>query len=241
MATILDRFERPSTPPDADPIFIEPGLHADYRALHHLHYRSGPPATIERVLRAIDPDEPWGQPLIGVLVISRPPLNGPWRARAWPGWLDGLSPTQAADRINRELRTISRVIVRPQWRGRGIARRLVEHYLASPITPRTETIASMGAISPLFLRAGMRPVTSPPSAARRRLLAALHDARIRTWRLSDPAARRAALDDHVLMHRLRRWANDARSTRRLLNAPADELIKGAALAAAPRPRVFVHG
>lgn len=241
MATILERFEALLRSPALATIRIEPGRFADYLTLQHLHYRAGPPATIDRVLRAIDPAEPWGQPLVGVLVISRPALNGPWRRRAWPGWLDGLSPTLAAARINSDLRTISRVIVRPAWRGRGIARALIEHALASATTPRTEAIASMGAMSPLFLRAGMRPVASPPSASRLRLLAALHEARLRPWHLADPLARRDVLRDHTLMRRLRRWANDSRSTRRLRHGPAEELVKAAAIAAAPRPRIFIHG
>ncbi len=56
---------------------IEPGTPADLEALSALHYRGGPPATVDLVLRCIAPDD--GAPaLAGVLVVSRPVLNAPW-------------------------------------------------------------------------------------------------------------------------------------------------------------------
>ena len=59
-------------------IAISIGTRADYLALAHLHYRSGPPATIARVLVAtIDASAGAERETpIGVLVVSMPTLSG---------------------------------------------------------------------------------------------------------------------------------------------------------------------
>lgn len=197
MPTLLDRWtalnQSPRPPKLLDRLTIAPGTIDDYRALAHLHYRAAEPATIDLILRAIDPEEPWGwhrasarcafPPHLpaAVLIISRPPLNGAWRSLAWPGWLDLLSPRDRALAINAELRVISRVIVRPPYRALGLARRLVQHYLAAPLTPRTEALAAMAVASPFFERAGMQRHNPPQPIARRKLRRALLSTGIHPW------------------------------------------------------------
>ncbi|MGP1273608.1 MAG: GNAT family N-acetyltransferase [Phycisphaerales bacterium] len=192
-------------------VTVVPGSRADYDALAPLHYRAGPPATLARILIARDDDR--GE-LAGVLVVSRPTLNGAWRRHAWPGRYDTGDKRARARRINAELRTISRVIVDPRYRGRGVGVRLVAAYLDRPDTPRTEAIAAMGAVCPFFERAGMRLVRTGPAERDLDLLRAL--ARV-GWP-SDPGAcamrlvRRGAPDAE---RALRAWARRSASTRSL--------------------------
>ncbi len=222
-------------------ITIGVGGRDDYLALARWHYRGGDPATIDRVLVArvgVRNNEPEGRRVVGVLVVSHPTLNGRWRDAAWPGVFP-REKSARAHAVNRELRTISRVIVHPTWRGVGIAGKLVRAYLASPVTRRTEAIAAMGAYCPLFARAGMREVGVPGSDSDRALAWAFRRERLPAWRLCDEREARSvlrrrprlreALDAWVLSHK----------------GPRERGLRGAALGAlaaerlcAP-PRVFV--
>jgi ABC-type dipeptide/oligopeptide/nickel transport system ATPase subunit len=158
----------PGRPP-ALALRIVRGTIADYTRLAHLHYRAGPPATHELVLTATTR----AGDLAGVLVVSRPTLNGPWRSLAWPGRYRSGSARADAARLNDEVRTISRVIVDPRFRARGVARRLVRAYLRGPLTPATEAIAAMGVCSPFFRAAGMIEYRLGPSRRDARLADAL--------------------------------------------------------------------
>ena len=71
------------------------------------------------------------------------------------------------------MRCISRVVVHPQWRGLGLAVRLVRHALATAVTPYTEAIAAMGKVHPFFEKAGMTAYHRPPLESTARLMAAL--------------------------------------------------------------------
>jgi hypothetical protein len=63
-------------------------------------------------------------------------------------------------------------VVHPQWRGLGLAVRLVRQALATMTTPYTEALAAMGRVHPFFERAGMSPTLLPPDAVSRRLVSA---------------------------------------------------------------------
>ena len=60
--------------------------------------------------------------------------------------------------INAHVRTISRVIVHPQFRSLGIASQLVRRVLLDCPTRYVEAVAAMGAVHPFFARAGMTMV-----------------------------------------------------------------------------------
>ncbi len=151
---------------------IEPGSPADLVPLARFHYAAGRPGPIAHVLRAVDDGE-----IVGVLVASMPTLNGRWRSIAWPGEYDTHDKRANALRLNHDVRVISRVIVDPRYRGRGLAVRLVRTYLHNPCTARTEALAAMAHACPFFERAGMRRIDLPPSKADARLLRAMarHD------------------------------------------------------------------
>ena len=173
--SLKPRLPRPSI----DQIIeIELGSINDYRSLQHHHYRSGQPATVVRVLRAIrhvpESIEASGRLLAGVLCASMPTLNSAWRTRAWPGVFNTASKSTNARRLNADLRTISRVIVEPRSRGLGVATMLVRAYLQDPLTPGTEAVAAMGCVCPFFERAGMTAYTIHPDPTDARLLDALH-------------------------------------------------------------------
>jgi len=202
-------------------------------ALGRFHYRAAEPATCETALGAFE-----GGRVVGLLCVSRPTLNGPWRGVAWPEAFGvACGREERAPRLNALVRTISRVIVEPRWRGVGVARSLVEAYLREPRTPLTEALASMGRACPFFERAGMRRVEAPESRRSKRLRAALREAGIEPWRLLQLRFAERALARRDVAEALRAWANDSRATRGLeRNA---ELLALAAAGAVARPAVFV--
>ena len=187
----------------ADRLCIELGSIADYDALAYLHYKRARPATWAQVLRATDSGE-----VVGVLIVSRPTLNGAWRQLAWPEWHLTGDRREAAHRLNAALRTISRVIVDPRYRGLGVGARLVRHYLRSPLTPLTEAVATMATFCRLFAAAGMRPVPIPPAPSDVALRRILDDLGVEPFDLPVIRSRRAAL-----RRALRAWAWRHRSMR----------------------------
>lgn len=213
--------------------FVE-GSTADYRALAHHHYRAATPATVCRVLKADDPD---GR-TIGVLVVSRPALNGPWREAAWPGEF----PARGAHLLNQQVRVISRVVVDPRSRGRGVAAAMVRAYLDSPLTVRTEALAAMGRACGFFERAGMRRVEYAPARRVAALARRLREIRVRPWEFADPDAlmRRLDADEHARLHRaLRTYADAHASTRAVKHADLRTLITTAARSIGTRPVAYV--
>ncbi len=216
-------------------IHITAGSMSDYAALARLHYRAGPPATSDRILRAQH-----GEALAGVLIVSRPVLNARWRSVLWPGVFEQGDARQRAARINRELRCISRVIVDSRFRGLGMATMLVRAYLDDPLTLRTEAVAAMGRFSGFFRSAGMREIMLPSSRRDVALRRVLRRARLRPWQLVDPASVLSLrTPQRAMVHAaLRRWASDAGATRRLAGADVELLIAAAARSvASPLPAV----
>jgi hypothetical protein len=219
-----------------DDILNANGRAADYAVLARFHYRPTRPATVVHTLSAIDATS--GE-LIGVLTISMPTLNGPWRTRVWPHLFAGRDKRQSAAIVNANLRTISRVIVDPRYRALGVARRLVEAYLSAPLTRCTEAIAAMGRYCPFFAHAGMQELTPLPSRRNSRLRRVLEAHAIRPWELVD--LRRAASEvrrSRPLRQALRAWANDSRATRRLMGCETT-LAAAAGATLAARPRIYV--
>lgn len=201
-------------PPLANPqhVRISTGTRADFDALASQHYRGSLPVAIKHILVARDAES--GE-LFGVLSISRPTLNDSWRSLAWPDLFPpGLTPRQRAHRINTHVRIISRVIVAPAKRSLSIARDLVAHYLAHPLTHCTEALAAMGDIVPFFERAGMRPITLPISRRDRTLLHHLTQHSITPLDLAGLDHPSTPIPES-LISALRSWARAHRSTHSL--------------------------
>ncbi|MBI1189072.1 MAG: GNAT family N-acetyltransferase [Tepidisphaera sp.] len=192
------------------PITIAPGSWADYARLAGHHYRLGHPRTFDAVLAAMH-----GSRVVGVLVASRPVLNATWRSAAWGDRYAAPTPKRdIAQRLNAEVRVISRVIVEPRYRGLGVARRLVEAYLAHPLTRRTEALAGMGRWCPFFERAGMRRVECEPPRRDEALARVIAAAGFKPWMLADlsVASRLLARNPRVRLG-LEKWANASRASR----------------------------
>ncbi|MBM4017200.1 MAG: hypothetical protein FJ288_02560 [Planctomycetes bacterium] len=116
--------------------------------------------------------------VVGVIVYSRAALSLAARDRATGGRyrLARCGRVAAADLLNRELRVISRVVIAPNWRGLGLASRLVADTMPQAGTPYVESLAAMGQMHPMFVRAGMTAYPQSPSKEGERLRAALEAA-----------------------------------------------------------------
>ncbi len=196
-------------------INIIPGSRDDLLALQNHHYNNAEPATIAAVLRAN-----WYDALAGVLVVSYPTLNADWRSAAFGPSFKLNCKGDLARKTNKHIRSISRVIVEPRFRGLGIATRLVRHYLASPLTACTEAVSVLNAFIPLFERAGMRRIDLPPSIRDRILIRQLADINMTPFELATVATRSALSPVNkqvlsTLQPLLLRWAQSHRGTRKL--------------------------
>jgi GNAT superfamily N-acetyltransferase len=217
-------------------ISVVPGTLVDYAHLACWHYVGKSPRAPVLVLTARA--QGLATPA-GVLVVTRPTLNGAWRASAWPGWLTGLGKRDSAQRINAELRCIARVVVDPRVRGLGVAGALIRHYLAAPLTAKTEAVARMGVVVPMFVSSGMRRVDGLHSSPQlSRLRSDLAAAGVRTWELADARVRRRVERDAGLMRRWRVWAQSAPGARGAIATAG--LVEGTWPAVACDASAFVH-
>lgn len=206
---------------------IETGGWADYERLSVWHYLAGAPRVVDVILRAVCDAPGVGPQVAGVLVVSHPALFGWWRDEAWPGRYiprrDGPTRIQAAEHLNAEVRTISRVIVDPRFRALGVASSLVRAYLASPRTRRTEAAAAMGGLCPFFARAGMREHIRGPDRFSQELKAWLATKGIRAADLIDADRATRALKRPGVEKHLRWWCGKSFSTMRSAHRPLPAL------------------
>jgi ribosomal protein S18 acetylase RimI-like enzyme len=142
-------------------VTIEAGVVGDYRGLERFHYVGRRPATWAGVWvvryseignRVTSVTPPRGR-VVAVAVLSFPTVRSGAREAAL-----GLVGWEAGQRlafVNRHVRTISRVVVHPQFRGVGLASRLVRHVCAAAGVRYVEAFAVMGRVHPFFERGGM--------------------------------------------------------------------------------------
>ena len=149
---------------------------------------------------------------VGVIVYSRSPLSLAARNRATGGRYRVGRGLAAGRLVNAELRIISRVVITPNWRGLGLASRLVAETMGLVGTPYVEALAAMGRVHPFFEQAGMTAYRSAGPAAGERLRAALEAAGVgRADRRSAEAleARLSGLEAgarRLAEREIRRWA-----------------------------------
>ena len=239
----------PPTASPTDGLSLRSGDLADYAALAEFHYLRRKPVTATRVL-VLGDDRPTvvgrflgraagASRVVGVLVESLPALSCSLRDHAtagrYVGWADRAS---AARLLNDEVRCISRVVVHPQWRGLGLAVRLVRAALETMTTPCTEALAAMGRVHPFFRRAGMTEYRRPPHPRDQRLLDALEAVGLPPWALSVPGvvtdAPPSAEGESVSLTRaqreflraeLARWAGRRLTVEQQLAAARDRLLR----------------
>ncbi|MCS7114534.1 MAG: hypothetical protein N0A00_03915 [Candidatus Bathyarchaeota archaeon] len=124
---------------------IEEGTTADYKALSGFHYRSSrlpPPRKIFTIKR--------GEENCGVIVYSYPPPTTFGRNKV----LKGISLSQ----LQKELSTITRVVIHAKYRGIGLGTKIVKETLPMAGTPHVETLAVMAKYNPFFEKAGMQKI-----------------------------------------------------------------------------------
>ena len=136
------------------------GTAADYAALAAFHYRAGRPATWAAVVAVRHADGGRPERTVAVGVLSWPTaLSRPRRE------VFGLDARRFGEQLrfaNRCLRTVSRVVVHPQFRGLGLAVAVVRRLIDACPTRFVEASATMGAVVPMFERAGMTRHPTPP-------------------------------------------------------------------------------
>jgi GNAT superfamily N-acetyltransferase len=100
---------------------------------------------------------------LGIVDPTAPPTSSRERSQRRPAL--HLDPHQRLAFLNANVRTISRVVVHPQFRGVGLAARLVRHVCAQCSTRWVEAFALMGRVHPFFENGGMTPIPHPNPAA----------------------------------------------------------------------------
>lgn len=180
MSPLTARFRALPAPPLETHLTLRPGTIADYATLAQHHYRAARPATIARILTLDASRRTASQRFRGESGTSGGSGGVAVLIESMPALACRLRDLALNDRhrhrphlLNAEVRCISRVIVHPQWRGLGLAVRLVRAALASATTPYTEALAAMGAVNPFFEKAGMTAYRRPPTECDARLTAAL--------------------------------------------------------------------
>jgi ABC-type dipeptide/oligopeptide/nickel transport system ATPase subunit len=228
-------------------VVVEEGSMRDYALLASTHYRKARPARPARVLVArLREPERGGQDcsIVGALVVSFPTLNSAVRECAWPGRYSTRDRSANAWRLNNEVRTLSRAVVDPRFRGLGVAVELVRAYLGEPLTERTEGIGVMPGVSNFLEAAGMTRHELPIRPSDARLLDALEHVGVEEWRL---AQGRLALTRAIegssaafIERELRMWASAGRAHRRHADDPLEALFLRACRIAACRPVGYTH-
>ncbi len=130
---------------------IERGTLADYARFAAMHYRHQESAGF--VDRVFVLREGHGGEALGVVVYGRPVLELALRNQA-----TGRRFVRQPRLLNREMRVLKRLVVHPDARGCGLGHWLVRRTLPEAGTRFVECLAAMGAINPVFEKAGMRRI-----------------------------------------------------------------------------------
>ncbi|NOX57329.1 MAG: ATP-binding cassette domain-containing protein [Planctomycetes bacterium] len=139
---------------------IERGTRRDYDAFARMHYRTSDElGFVSKVFILRDGDR--GEPL-GICVYSHGPAKLALRNQATEGRY-----TRDLRRLNREMRILRRLVIHPDLRGCGIAHRFVRKTLPLAGTKFVECLASMGAVNPVFEKAGMQKIGVCKTPAKR--------------------------------------------------------------------------
>jgi hypothetical protein len=181
----------------ANHLEIVPGTREDYKSLSQYHYREchlGPCAAIYSLKGKFRTAELLTT--VGVIVYAMPTAGAAMRNVATGGVFAGLDKNTRLKLINKNIRTISRVIIEPRFRSLGLAARLVRETMPMMGVRFIEALAVMGQVNPFFEKAGMTRYDAPPSAACVRLLCALSAVGIEEQDLIEPESVQQRLMTH---------------------------------------------
>ncbi len=177
---------------------IVQGTREDYESLSHYHYREshvGPYAAIFALKGKLSAATILKT--VGVIVYAMPAAGCKMRSAAIPilSGLAGLDRSTRLKIINKNIRTISRVIIEPRFRSLGLAVRLVRETMPLMDAAFIEALAVMGRVNPFFEKAGMVRYDALPSLACVRLMEALGATGICERDLIDPRLAQQKLDE----------------------------------------------
>lgn len=152
-------------------LHVVPGCYDDYKQLAHYHYRRPRPGSFKAIFSLKWTNRPRRQ-AAGVIVYSMPSPRMELRNIATNSYYAGHGKDTKLALINRDIRCISRLIIAPQFRGAGLATRLVRETMPKMNVPIIEAMAVMGLVNPFFERAGMHPFIAKPTVGGVRLIEA---------------------------------------------------------------------
>lgn len=147
-------WDRPD-PPLMDDIEYSRGTTADWKMLKHLHYAAGNPATYHSVhcLRHPKLSTP-----AAVAVFSYPDLHSSPRNLATGDDFVVHGSGSRARRLNRDILKLSRVVVAPELRSIGLARRLILASIPNLDVAFVEATASMARYTGFLEKSGFRHI-----------------------------------------------------------------------------------
>lgn len=144
--------ERQATHPSfAADLRVEQASLREYEAFAAMHYRRRQQVGFVSsvfVMRQKGEDEP-----LGVVVYGHPMLELSLRNNATGGRF-----VRQSGLLNREVRVLKRLVIHPDVRGCGLGHWLVRRTLPLTGARFVECLAAMGAVNPVFEKAGMRAV-----------------------------------------------------------------------------------
>jgi len=135
----------------ANELWISRGSRCDWSYFARWHYRSHNLGVVRHVTVLWHGREP-----IGICVFTSPALALAQRSRYFG--LSGRWSKVRVQALNRQLVTLSRVVLHPTYRGAGIAAAFIRASCRSCPWPWIESLAEMGRLNPFFERAGFRRV-----------------------------------------------------------------------------------
>ena len=140
---------------------ITTGSKADWAYFARWHYRSHHVGFVKFVTLLWHGNDP-----IGICVFTTPAIALRQRSRFFG--LSGRWSRVKLQALNRQLVTLSRVVIHPTYRGAGIATRFIRRSCEATGVPWIESLAQMGHVNPFFEKAGFQRVgiTRPSSHTR---------------------------------------------------------------------------
>ena len=165
--SVVVRYPRwlcPRRPSLLDCLRLERGTRADWDTLAPFHYH-GQSTSGAIIVWTYVTDSVWRlgprRRVVGVIVYQYPSLNSRARNQATGGRYVTRPRSVGIRRLNHEVITIGRVVIDPQFRGLGLAHRLVRETMPLMNKPLVESLARMGRVNPFFEKAGMQPSHVP--------------------------------------------------------------------------------
>lgn len=159
----------------SDQLIIEPGLKRDYDEFAAMHYRVTDELGFVDKVFVLREGESGDR--LGIVVYAHGPLELTMRNLATNGRY-----VRNPSAVNRDFRILRRLVVHPDVRGCGVGHRLVRETLPLVGTRYVECLAAMGAVNPVFEKAGMRRIGAcPMPKSRTTIIEELRQANVDPW------------------------------------------------------------